>query len=481
MPTTAEILRATNPWWVDGSLTDDPHLKRFDASPVRWDPPALTVMPLTFGDTHTLRGPRQVGKTTTLKRLIRQLVQRGETRVLYHAFDLTTDAREFVDIIRQAKTLHPAPEGPWYLFLDEVAAVPDWQVGVKVAWDSGLTADDAIVLTASSAHDLKRGSERLPGRRGNGRDYVQLPMSFRDFCHVAYNLRFPDEPLAVEEFLTPRGQKIATRLMAFATELQCAFDAYVRVGGFPVAVRDHRQRAHDGVAPATIEKLWNIVAGDVAKTHRNQLAALKLLQTVGASLGSPLSWLTAARGMGVEKPDTAKQYAELLAETFVLLTVYFWDPQKRSLEPNKQRKVYWSDPIIGQMPAVLIPGTARPSADGLVEGVVASGLFRSAAQTLIQANAVPGTVGYWRSGTDREIDFMIPRVTDLERERLPVEVKGDNTTGLAGARAAILRTYREGLVLSRTVFDWRSDIATLPVWLLLAGVSEQPLRSEALA
>jgi hypothetical protein len=47
----------------------------------------MTAMPLTLEDTHTLRGPRQAGKTTTLKRLIKRLVENGEQRILYFSFD----------------------------------------------------------------------------------------------------------------------------------------------------------------------------------------------------------------------------------------------------------------------------------------------------------------------------------------------------------------------------------------------------------
>ena len=99
------------------------------------------------------------------------------------------------------------------------------------------------------------------------------------------------------------------------------------------------------------------------------------------------------------------------------------------------------------------------------------------AQTLIQANAVPGTVGYWRSSGDRELDFVIPQVTDMKRMRLPIEVKGDHATGLNGARQTIRQRFRKGLVLSRTVLDWRADIAILPVWSFLAGLREEPHRT----
>jgi len=50
------------------------------------------------------------------------------------------------------------------------------------------------------------------------------------------------------------------------------------------------------------------------------------------------------------------------------------------------------------------------------------------------------------------------------------------SAGLSRARAAIKARFREGLVLSRSVFDWRKDIATRPVWVFLAGLHEQPMR-----
>lgn len=470
-----EQLRQDHPWWFGKAAAGDPHLRRLERKRIRWDPPVLTSIPMSFGDTHTLRGPRQAGKTTTIKRMLRRLVEQGETRILYYAFDFGTEPTVIVDVIRAAKRLHPDPKGPWHLFLDEVTSIPDWQLGVKVAWDTGLTSDDAVILTASSAHDLKRGAERLPGRRGKGRDYLQLPMSFRDFCQVAHSVSFDDEPLAAEEFLTERGRGVASRLVSQADTLMRAFDVYVEVGGFPAAVDDWVATGL-GADAETVRTVWDIIAGDVSKSGRDQTAALKLMQAVGTSLGSTMSWRGAARAMGFEAPATAKEYVELLAESFVLLAVYYWDIGRRTLEPRKQRKVYWLDPLIGLVPQLLIPGTPAPGLDGVIENVVASGLFRSAAQTIVQATAVPGAVGYWRSSGDREIDFVVPRASDPATRRFPIEQKGDNAAAITGARQAIAQRFGEGLVLSRTVFDWRPQVATIPVWAFLAGLREQPQR-----
>jgi predicted AAA+ superfamily ATPase len=477
MPDLEDQLRQQNPWWFGQGMGVDLHLRRLARSRFSWDPAPLTEIPLRFEDTHTLRGPRQAGKTTTIKRMIQRLVEKGETRVLYASFDVALPATVIGDIVRAAKRIHPTPAGPWYIFFDEITALPDWQLGIKSAWDAGITSDDALLLTSSSAHDLKRGAERLPGRRGKGRDYLQLPMAFRDYCIAAHAIRFDDEPILAEEFLTRHGERVAARLTSQSGALRIAFSQYLRTGGFPAAVNDALDHPARDASAETLQMLWDIIAGDVTRSQRDRTAALKLLQVIGTSLGSPISWLSAARSMGVDSPNTAREYAEYLAETFVLLAVYYWDIGRNSLEPSRQRKLYVVDPILASIPRALIPGTPVPGDDGMIESAVASGLFRAAAQTLIQASAVPGAIGYWRSSNDREIDFVIPRVSDLDRPRLPVEVKGDNLTGIAGARSAIRRRFDSGVVLSRTVFDWREDAPVIPVWAFLAGLREQPMRA----
>jgi hypothetical protein len=123
-----------------------------------------------------------------------------------------------------------------------------------------------------------------------------------------------------------------------------------------------------------------------------------------------------------------------------------------------------------------MPGARRPPEAGVVENAVAIGLFRSAAHALIQADPVPGAIGYWRSRNKRELDFVAPARSLGRGGRIPIEVKGDNQPAIGRARLAISKAFGEGIAASRTLFDPEGDVPVLPVPVLLAGLTEAPSR-----
>lgn len=71
-------LRELNPWWTDPqAIRRDRHLRQLEASPFQRPVPLLHQLQLNVPIVYTLRGPRQVGKTTTAKLLIRHLLAQG--------------------------------------------------------------------------------------------------------------------------------------------------------------------------------------------------------------------------------------------------------------------------------------------------------------------------------------------------------------------------------------------------------------------
>jgi hypothetical protein len=221
-----------NPWWREAAAIErDPTIRAFESRTLRWDPPVLDAITVGPSRVHTLRGPRQVGKSTTAKRLIRRLLESRERRILYFPFDLSRENADIAEAVRRARQLHPDPGGPWYLFLDEVTRIRDWQLGVKYIVDNGPAQDDFILCTGSAAR--KVGSEQLPGRRGAGRHYLQLPVSFRDFCRCIVHLEIPEEALTPGEVLTSAGMSLLRRLYLAFPELERGAPTARRAGFLP--------------------------------------------------------------------------------------------------------------------------------------------------------------------------------------------------------------------------------------------------------
>jgi predicted AAA+ superfamily ATPase len=475
MPISDEQLLELNPWWRDArAIESDPKVRAFEARRFRWDPPVLDALEVGVRRVHTLRGPRQVGKSTTAKRLVRRLLRSGERRVLYFPFDLSKDNADIVDVVRRARRLHPEPSGPWFLFLDEVTGIVDWQLAVKYIVDNGPADEDFILCTGSSAR--KVGSEQLPGRRGAGRHYVQLPVSFRDFCRQGIGIEVEQEAITPGRALTPEGLGVLRRMYLGYPELTRAWQTYSETGGFPSAIEDHL--IHGSVQDRTIEMLWDIVAGDVRDLGRNAVATLKLLERVMRSQGAPLSWHSLAQDMEVSQP-TAKAYVRVLAESFMLLVLFSWDAGGRGLSPQKQRKIYFIDPLLARIPRLLVPGISATDGRGAIrEALVANALFRSATDRLVQADPVMGALCFWKSGRGTEVDFMIAeKAPGLPGRRLPIEVKGDSRASIANARKSLGQAFGGGIVLTDSVFQPDDAIPAIPAAVFVASLEERPVRT----
>lgn len=80
-----------NPWWTrEAWEADDPHLRRYGAQPTRLPAPQVDEIDLGRPAVHVLRGPRQVGKSTDLKLMVRRALGAGAPArgVIYLSLDL---------------------------------------------------------------------------------------------------------------------------------------------------------------------------------------------------------------------------------------------------------------------------------------------------------------------------------------------------------------------------------------------------------
>jgi len=72
-----DFLTIQNPWWFKKEgIEADAKIREFEASSVKYLPQNILNLPLENGAVNIVYGPRQTGKSTAIKLLIRKLLKR---------------------------------------------------------------------------------------------------------------------------------------------------------------------------------------------------------------------------------------------------------------------------------------------------------------------------------------------------------------------------------------------------------------------
>lgn len=481
-------LAISNPWWTDPTaIQRDRHVRALETSPFRRPLPVVESLRTDAPLVYTLRGPRQVGKTTAAKLLVRRLLEAGipPRRVMYYALDLEGEPGALEALVRAGMQTARATPGPaqglptYYFILDEISSVPGWQQAIKWLRDNTPAAEAFFLLTGSVASDIRAGAERLPGRRGGEAhlDRILLPLSFGEFVAACAPDLSPPRVLTPADLARPAGAAADVLLgNAFLVgRLDELLHTYLEVGGYPAAVRDHLTRPDGTVGESTARQLWDMVAGDVSRFRGDPLKALRLIERVSIDLGSSVSYNRLSEHLGYAV-DTVEDYVRRLGEAFQLLTLHFFDLSRGTVAPKKNIKLYPVDPLLVQLPHAMLRSTRLPETSALVESALALALFRAAELDLMEAFNVPRTLYYWRSARSsagREVDFLL----DPTGARLAFESKYENT--IQGFDAATLRrvfgggtlfTHQELYLPGGKEDDTVARIpAALALWLLPPG------------
>ncbi|MBI4728635.1 MAG: ATP-binding protein [Acidobacteria bacterium] len=357
-------LRATNPWWrrPTGWETDDPLLREVADVPFLYEPQPLAD--LAPGGLYVLRGPRRVGKSVELKRLVAQLIAAGVApgRIIHAAVDgwQDRDLRRLVEEGREVLTATATGHRFW--LVDKITGVNgDWPIHIKWLRDNhpGFRSD-TVVLTGSSARDLDAATKALAGRRGRVRapDRTLLPMGFGAFCR-AIRLEIPNapsSPLRIRDLRSRVGAAAVQALQPWLNDLVSAWERYLLVGGYPQAVTDHLT----GADPEPFARdIWSVVHGDALRRADFTPARTgAFLARVAAGLGNPLAASAVARDLGMARGTVVARLEDLAAAYLA------WPcPQEHGLEPrpNAQAKRTRSWPAWGPSEAVALSQISRCS------------------------------------------------------------------------------------------------------------------------
>lgn len=315
-----------------------------------------------------LAGIRRCGKSTLLEMWRTELLTSGvaadhvlSERYTAESYYNGLTAREMVQRIRAKMT---DDSSRYYLLLDEVQEVEDWERAVNSLLES---ANVDIYVTGSNSR-LMAGeiSTYLSGR------YVSIPVF----------------PLSFSEYLDFKSQSNRST--------QELFNDYLHYGGFPiVALGDFDERA----AYQIVDGIYNsVITNDIARRH--QITNLDLfnrvvrfvVENVGKTF-SANSIVKFLRGEGRSlSVELVYNYLEWLEKAFIIYRCRRYDLQGKSVLKT-QEKFYLADAAL----KYCVMGFNPKSIASMLENIVYFELLRRGYQVYI------GKLG------TKEIDFVAER------------------------------------------------------------------------
>ena len=417
----APIMEDLNPWWRE------PGARKALAWPVRRGAHSRLLEQLLRLDdrrAQVLLGPRQVGKTTLLKQLADDLLDRrwparNLTYFDFEDFRLTREVKP--EEIAELRPPGAVPDRPQILLLDELHHVPRWDRWLKHAVDNQL----GRIVATDSAASLLREAGRESGL-GRWDEILLEGLTLREFAALNTRPRTADSPAAREG---------AAETVTAAADPELV-ERYFALGGFPAHAMSFdfplvRERLRSDVVDRAIRR---DLAGRVEDPERVRKLFVYLVQQSGSEQNAS----DRANDLGVD-PRTVGRWTDLLEDTFLIAALPRGTTStKASAQLRGRPKLYAADH--GLVNAFAEAPTRDPEVRSRVFEAVVTRHLREVAR------ARGGRVADLRWGNELELDFLL----EVGEERVAVEVtqsiqpKAEKRKALeraadrAGAKRAIL-------------------------------------------
>lgn len=486
-----------NPWWrKPEDILQDRRIVALANSKVCWVPRIKHTFDLNADAVYTLRGPRQVGKTTLLKDMIRDLIDQkvSPRNIFYFTCDLIDNPKALADTITAyLETVRPDKKQRAYLFIDEISSVKDWQRAIKFLADKGSLSLTTLILTGSHTLDIKKASEKLPGRRGETKDLldkVMLPMKFSEYAETLNDdvretireqrmLSWQNRQDVFLELLKGEIPSEIKELSFLSKELKILFQNYLLTGGI-ARVADAYLKHHE-ISENIYKTYVDVVLGDLAKWGKRETYLRQVISRVLETTGNPIGWNTLRQGTDIASHNTVAEYIDTLSDSFVLHYMHCFDTNRNMPAYQKEKKVYFTDPFFLHAMRAWISGKKpfestlefleNPEKVGaLVEGIAADHMVRLSFRLCEQKQLFcsEDAVMYWRGKKDREVDFILkqslPKPVAIEVKYQP-SITSRDLFGVIDFKK--VTDSPNAIILSKETLEVRGNVTIIPIWLFL--------------
>jgi len=433
-----KVLQTYNPWWVRG---DEIKIFSRPNKRVAYHQAVKIIEHRTIRRFAVLSGARRVGKTTVLYQMIERLIDKGipAKNILYVSFDNPIIKMVGVDdVLASYETIFPI-EGEKYLFFDEIQYTDNWELWMKVLYDS--RPDIKLTATGSASPVLEKGASDS----GTGRwNILKVPtLSFYEYCELLNLSSRPEieTGLRISKLSSMSKGDLANLINRFFP-LQQHFNRYLTIGGFPeLVLADDDSYAQRILREDVVDK---VIKRDVLTLFkvRNPLSMEKLFLYLCMTSSEIFNKQTAASELENIGVTTIEDYLSFLEKSNL---IYISNPMmvgKKAALKGKP-KIYIADAAIRN--AVLMLNDVI--SDDVEMGIMVETTVYKHIYSFYQST--PSVhIGYYRKAKEnqKEVDVVI----GLPKGKILCEVKYRNNTSVAASDAIVSLSKEEGTKISHS-------------------------------
>lgn len=458
-----ELLKEQNPWWIaKEKIEDDVSLEKLKYVPYIWHPKVLDSFNLEQDVIYTLRGSRQIGKTTTLKLLIKKLLSKNQKEnILYFTCNNIDTYQELINIITlYLNWVNNAQHK--YIFIDEITFVKNWTRAAKHLADLGLLRNSAMILSGSNAHDLKYEIERMPGRRGESAelDKILFPLSFKEYVGLV-------SAQTIQDFSDI--QSAQKNYLFFKKELTKYLDNFLLTGGFIHAINSFTSKGTIGIEIYQQYLSW--VLGDLAKMGKKESNSRQIFEQIIRNMTANIGFDTIAKKTSIDSHLTVEDYLDIMESNFIVKVLFQVDINKKISATRKTKKIYFQDIFLFWVFLGYVFGLSDYFSaskmrlnDTLIKSKVIENLIMSSLMQLENSINWSNIVFFFRTINQAEVDFV---VKGEKGELLPIEVKYQNGVSNRDFLNLNKLNKQKGIIISKEDFWMQKDKWVLPVEVFL--------------
>jgi predicted AAA+ superfamily ATPase len=392
--------------------------------------------------------------------------------MVYISCDLLQRYQELVLILQETFEEMKRDEF-FYLFLDEITYIHDWDRAIKHFADLGLFRKGSILITGSDSQILKEAMKKFPGRRGisGTTDFHCYPLSFQEFVRTTVSELFPalesSARLSPEELSDESFQAIQDALgPEIITPLSESFNRYLLTGGFLPAINEMGKRGRiERYAYQTYQQ-W--VIGDCLKRGKKEHFLKDIIRVLSERLATQVTSHSITMMTEIQHHATVNDYLTMLSDLDVLFLQYALREEKAQPAYKKAKKIHFSNPFIAG--ALIAWAQDREDPFHFMEkvmqeqGTMKAAIIEGCLASLFHRR---GDVYYIKA--KGEVDIAVP----LAMGFLPVEIKW--TDRLRREELKQILTCRKGIIGYRGLeMGMYNQLYVLPLCLLALMLQPGP-------